>query len=328
VPCLGASGAIFAACAALLAPGDGVLVETPVYEPLWRIPAALGANLSYSRRLRDQGYALDPSRIVAALDAGTKLVIVTNPHNPSAALTDDRALAELAGELAKRDVRLLVDEAYLELYRPAATARGLGPNVLTCSSATKCWGVPWARAGWLIVPSEIAQRLSYVERHVVGAAPPACWAFGERAVRRADQLLARASELQRHNRALVDRFMARVGPGLSWHPPPPESVFGWVESTTGGGLDSDLERARTSQGVLVAPGRFFGNPGAFRVSWVSPADRLEHALESLARAVCVDYETPARTTTATTSWTIQPSATKNTTHCTASSPSSKQRIRS
>ena len=288
VPCLGTSGALYTACAGLLAPGDGVLVESPVYEPLWRIPQGLGAEVRHFERVRTDDYAIDTGRVLSALQPGTRLVIVTNPHNPSNALSDARSLGELASALAERGVRLLVDEAYLELFAPATTARGIGPNVLTCSSATKCWGVPWARAGWLLAPQALSESFGYVERHVVGLAPPLCWALGERAVLVADELLTRAHELQQDKRPMVDAFMARMADLFSWCPPPPAGVFGWVEARDGRSLSAELDRARREHGVLVAPGAFFGSDAAFRLSWVAAASRVEPALSRLEDALRVD----------------------------------------
>jgi hypothetical protein len=293
VPCVGASGGVYAVCRALLEPGAGVLVESPAYEPLWRIPQGLGAELAYFERSRAQGFVLDPDRIVQKLTPATRLVIVTNPHNPSAALTDDATLARLAAELATQSVHLLVDEVYLELFRPRQSARRLGRNVIACSSATKCWGAPWARAGWLLSDAQLRPKLALVEHHVMGQAPPACWAWGERAVLAGDALLERAHQLQLGKRALVDRFVERLGPELSWCAPAPASLFGWLEARTAQPLDSRLEQAHRRHGVLVAPGRFFGVPSAFRISWATPAERLAPALSSLEQALCINSDRPA-----------------------------------
>ena len=108
----GCSGATFLACAAILSPGDDVLMETPGYDPLPGAARLLGARVrSFERRFED-GYALDPDAISAALTPATRLVIISNPHNPSGALASTESLARLANLAEALGFTLLVDEVY------------------------------------------------------------------------------------------------------------------------------------------------------------------------------------------------------------------------
>jgi aspartate/methionine/tyrosine aminotransferase len=220
--------------------------------------------------------------VLAELRPATRLVVITNPHNPSGVLTDDATITELARQLERRRVLLFVDEAYLELARPRTSARRLGDNVLTCSSATKCWGVPWARAGWALVPARFAADVLHVERYVAGLAPPAAWAWGERVLERADALLERAERMQAGKRELVDAFLARASDALEWTPPHPGSLYGFVRDRRGICSLARIERGVTEQGVLVSPGEFFGEPGSFRLSWTAEPQIVVAGLERLA----------------------------------------------
>jgi aspartate/methionine/tyrosine aminotransferase len=285
VPALGTSGALHVAYATLLQPGDHVLVESPNYEPIWRLAEALGARIDRFERAFAHAYDIDPDAVLAALDPKTRVVTITNPHNPSGAIVSDARLSELANRLAERGVSLLIDEAYLELAKPRTTARHLGGNVYTCSSATKCWGVSWARAGWLFVPEAMQSAALRVERYVNGMAPPASWAYGERAVAAAEKLLARASELQAGKRALVDAFLAEHAADLTWVPPPATSVFGFVRDVRGRDLEKPIERMITDHAVVVAPGGFFGENAAFRLGWTTNRENLVAGLPLLARAL-------------------------------------------
>src|SRR5262245_23265077 len=77
----GASGANFLACAALLEPGDDVLVETPGYDPLLGAPRLLGANTLRFDRTFEDGFALNPDRVRRAMTPRKRIIIVTSPHN-------------------------------------------------------------------------------------------------------------------------------------------------------------------------------------------------------------------------------------------------------
>ncbi len=284
VPTLGASGALFVAQATLLERGQRWLVEQPSYEPLWRGAEALGCAVDRFDRRFDAGFALDVDAILSACEPETAVVAVTNPHNPTGVIASDSELAVLAAALAPRNIVLLVDEAYLELTAPRTTARRLAPNIVTCSSATKCWGAGWTRAGWLLLPEELVPAASRVERYTQGMAPPVTWAWGERAVTRADRLLERARLLQAGKRDLVDAFITRH-PSLSWVSPPASGVFGWVRDARGADLLPKVERGIQELGVITAPGVFFGDPSAFRLGWTSDAKKLREALTRLSKAL-------------------------------------------
>ena len=282
VPTLGTSGALFTAYATLLGQNGALLVERPGYEPLLRVAEGLGARVDEFQR---EGGLLDPERVLTALRADTRLVAITNPHNPTATLLEEQSISELSGLLEARGVTLLVDEAYLESVAPRRSARRLGANVVSCASATKAWGVPWARAGWLFMPERTARDAIRAERHSVGTAPPACFSFGELAVTNADRLLERAARIQDGKRELVERFAARHADRLSFTAPPPGSLFGWFEDIRGRRLTPLIEHGIERFGVIVSPGEFFGEPSGCRVSWTTNRAALERGLELLPEAL-------------------------------------------
>jgi aspartate/methionine/tyrosine aminotransferase len=282
VPCLGGSGAVFTVVASCVERGARVLIESPGYEPLLRVPQGLGIGIDRFARRREHDFALELQLIVSELRPDTELVIVTNPHNPSGVIVPDAVLADLSQALKDRAVRLFVDEVYRELAEPRTSARRLGDNVITCSSATKCWGVPWARVGFALMSAELAESAAIVERHIAGRAPPAAWAWGERVLERADALVERARRLQADKRTLVDAFVASANGVLDWVPPPSSSLFGWLEDRRGLCSLALIERGALEHGVVVSPGEFFDAPGWFRLSWSAERSVVEQGLRRLA----------------------------------------------
>jgi hypothetical protein len=287
VPALGTSGAVWIAAASVL-PGRGeafeVLVEEPTYEPLLRVIEGLGAVVRRVARPADEGFRLDPARVAGALTDRTRLVVVASPHNPSGLVTPDEDLAEIAKACAARGAYLLVDEVYRELAAPRSTARKLAANVLTVSSLTKCFGVGWARAGWVMLPAEMRAAARAAEMHSMGTMPATSGAIGAHALDRIAELTARAEALCAGKRAIVDAFLAKH-PQLSWRPPPERALFGFVRAP-GIDVEAGLERAAAEHGLIAVPGRFFGQPDGFRLSWATLAvDRLPTALDLLARSL-------------------------------------------
>src|SRR5580658_4198859 len=85
----GTSMANYLVLAATLQPGDEVLVEHPAYELILAAAKHVGATIRRFRRTHESGFALDPAEIRRQVTPRTKLIAVTNLHNPSSALTDE-----------------------------------------------------------------------------------------------------------------------------------------------------------------------------------------------------------------------------------------------
>src|SRR5262249_4669091 len=96
MPAMGTAHAIFLAYAAILSPGDELLIEAPGYEPLTRVAEGLGAVVRTFPRLESEGFRVAPERVAAAITPRTRAIVVTSLHNPSGIRVDDVTLRELA----------------------------------------------------------------------------------------------------------------------------------------------------------------------------------------------------------------------------------------
>src|SRR6185436_10832059 len=169
----GASGANFQALLALLEPGDEALIETPAYDPLIAAARAAGANVVHFERSLSKGFALDPYVVRTALTPSTKLIVISNAHNPSGAMAN-RDVIEQIGVMAEAiGARVIVDEVYAEaqhdkgrLPGPAAT---LSEVFVSTSSLTKAYGLAGLRWGWIIASPSVSARLRAI-RDVIDAA--------------------------------------------------------------------------------------------------------------------------------------------------------------
>src|SRR5262249_23557981 len=114
VAATGTSMANHLAMAALLQPGDEVIIEHPPYDPMTAVAEYLGATIKRFARRFENGFQIDLREIEEIVTARTRLIVLTNLHNPTGAFTDESTLAGI-GEIAKRaDAYVLVDEVYLE----------------------------------------------------------------------------------------------------------------------------------------------------------------------------------------------------------------------
>lgn len=280
----GCSMADHLVCAALLEPGDDVLVEQPAYEPLVALPRYLGAMVRGFNRVPEDGWRLDPERVVAALTPRTRMVILSNLHNPTGALAGEPELRALGALAAERGIHVLVDEVYLEWLHDDGmpSAARLGPPFIAASSLTKAYGLDWLRAGWVLAPPDVAERIRRMQDLFSGHIAQPTQRLAAKAFDRAAALLAPLHGLVARNRDLVDRFVS-AHERLSWVRPVAGTV-GFVHLRDGS-VDELVETLETRYDTTVAPGRFFGMPTWFRIGFGMETAVLEEGLARLAAAL-------------------------------------------
>src|SRR5207248_4792206 len=135
----GTSMANHLAMAAILEPGDEVLIEHPAYGPILDVAQYLRANVKRFLRTAQTGWVVDPGEILRAVTPKTRLIVITNLHNPTSVLTPDSVLREV-GDIARSvGALVLVDEVYLDAVyeRTPRTSFRLGPEFVVTSSLTK-----------------------------------------------------------------------------------------------------------------------------------------------------------------------------------------------
>ena len=157
VTAAGTSMANYLAFATLLDPGDEVLIEHPTYGLLVDALQYVGAHIRRFARREENGYALDVGEVRRSITPKTRLIVVTNLHNPTSVLTPEGTLREL-GALG---VRVLVDEVYLDAVyeNTPRTAFHLGPQFVVTNSLTKIYGVSGLRCGWILAEPDLARAM-------------------------------------------------------------------------------------------------------------------------------------------------------------------------
>ncbi|MBT3326504.1 MAG: aminotransferase class I/II-fold pyridoxal phosphate-dependent enzyme [Gemmatimonadales bacterium] len=285
----GASGANYLALAALVRPGDTVLVEWPGYDPHMGAARFLGANVTTFQRGWEQGFALDADEVAASITSETRAIVLTNLHNPSGAYAEPEALVEV-GKLAKVvGAKVIVDEVYLDALEgvdnsPAATRDDV---FISTNSLTKSYGLAGIRVGWVLADPETVERINRVRDVIdaVGSIPSET--LGVLAFEQLDGLLERARGVLHPGQAIMREFMA-AHPRLEWVQPIGGSVaFPRIQGVEDVG--PFVTRAAADFDVGVTPGSYFGAPAHFRVAVAGERDVLEDGLAALGRALTTHF---------------------------------------
>lgn len=280
----GASGANFLVYAALLAPGDDVLVERPGYDPLLAAPRLLGANVTQFDRTFDDKYALDPGRVKAALTPKTRLIVVTTPHNPSGVIADADALREIGRIAETNDAHVLVDEVYLDSAgRDIRPAVHFGDRFIVTSSLTKSYGLAGLRSGWILSSPEIAERIRRARDVVDGSGSIITERLSVVAFTHLDTLLARARAILTRNGPVVERFLESRNELDYVAPDGGTVVFPRLRDVPD--TQTFAERLLKERQTAVVPGHFFQAPSHIRMGFSGETAALEAGLQQVAAAL-------------------------------------------
>ncbi|RIL06473.1 MAG: aminotransferase [Proteobacteria bacterium] len=250
-------------------PGDGVVVQTPVYPPFLGAVRRLGRRLVENPLVAgDARWEVDLDGLRRAAHEGARVLLLCNPHNPTGRVFERGELEAIAQLAAQHDWVVVADEIHADLVYPGRThvpfaslAPEAAERTITLTSASKAFNVPGLRCAVAHFGSEALQRrflsLPHGIRGGVGAlgqaATVAAWREGQ------DWLDAALAHLD-GNRRFVARFVAERWPEVR-HCAPESTFLAWLDFRALALAPSPyaffLERAR----VALSDGARFGTPG-------------------------------------------------------------------
>ena len=283
----GAAAALFIVHTSLLGPRDELVVVRPNYATNLETPRAIGAAVRHLDVRYKDGWSIDPDRVAELMTPRTRLVSLTNPHNPTGAVMPEATLRRIV-ELVEAHprARLLVDETYREMTfgGPLPLAATLSERAIGVSSLSKADGLPGIRMGWLMTRDrELLERFLAAKEQILITNSVVDEAIAEVA-------LARRSER-------LPRIMTGVAAGFEtvrgWLAD--QDLFEWVEPRGGVvgfprfrsdvqvDLDAFYRILLERHGTIVGPGHWFGQPRRyFRLGYGWPTGtELEQGLAAL-----------------------------------------------
>ncbi len=297
VAAIGTSFANHLAMAAIIEPGDEVVIEQPAYEPLLALAEYLGARVRRFPRRFENGFGIEPEAVERALTRQTKLIVLTNLHNPSSALTGESTLRSIGDSARHVGARVLVDEVYLEAVRLGTPGEGIAPagagsavrsavhlghEFIVTASLTKAYGLSGLRCGWILAEPGLAKKMWRLnDLFCVIPAHPA-----ERlsviALAKLKPIAARARNLLDINRPLLARFLDARTDLECVRPEFGTVVFPRLKR---GSVERLCSLLRDKHETTVVPGRFFEMPDHFRLGIGCETGMLAAGLERLASAL-------------------------------------------
>jgi aspartate/methionine/tyrosine aminotransferase len=287
---VGAAAALFIVNTTLLQAGDHAVIVFPNYATNLETPHAIGANVTRLELRFEDDWQLDLDALRHAIRPETRLVSITNPHNPTGATLSTHDLERIVGMIEASNAMLLVDETYRDMNfsPPPPLAATLSNRVISVSSLSKSYGLPGIRMGWLICQDQSLMETFLAAKEQI---------FISNSL--VDEAIAFQALQQRQR--LLGGFRAHIQTNFTalrgWMSA--QDMLEWVEPTGGcvcfprikPGITLDLGRFHHSllhdRCTAVGPGHWFGLDDRFmRVGFGWPSrDALLHGLEAIRQAI-------------------------------------------
>jgi aspartate/methionine/tyrosine aminotransferase len=283
----GGSEANFVTLWTLLEPRHRLAFMVPNYMQGWGLGRHFGAGTdTFPLRVRRQDgrtrWALDVDELERAVTKDTKVILVTNPNNPTGSVLS-RDEMDAVVSVAKRSGAWLVAD---EIYRGAELDGALTPTfwgrydkLVVTSGLSKAFGLPGLRVGWMVAPPKLIEKLWIHHDYTTltpGALSERVASFAMEPTRR-EEILARTRGILRRNLPVLEEWVGSHS-GLFEYVRPAAGAIAFVKYSLPIAPTALIDRIRQQQSVLLVPGNQLGMGKFIRIGYGSDPEFLLKAL--------------------------------------------------
>jgi len=286
----GTSEANFTTLWGLLERGDRAAVMLPTYMQTWGLSRAYAGHAdAYRLRLRGRGsarrWALDVASLERAVSKKTRLIVVTNPNNPTGAVLTEEEMDAIVQAARSVKAWIVADEVYRGAEvaggRPSPSFWGRYGKVLVTSGLSKAFGLPGLRIGWIAGPPRVLARLCGYHDYTTLTPTMLSDRLARAALEpgRREEILERTRRILRENLPRVEAWIRSHGDVFDYVPPVAGAIT-LIGYRLPIGSVRLFDRLRLEESVLITPGAHFGIGKFIRVGF---GYDVEKTLEGLAR---------------------------------------------
>jgi aspartate/methionine/tyrosine aminotransferase len=273
----------------LLNEGDRVVVVDPAYQQLHSVARALGCNVALWKVRQDGGFHFDLDELRALATAGTRMIVINTPHNPTGAMLSEQHLREIYALAEELGAWVLSDEAYrwLDLAGSPALAppmRNLGPRAIITGTFSKPFGLPGLRIGWVAAPDDVVQSCWGLRDYISLSPGKLNDALALLAFRHRDLVRERTRCIVGENLTFAKEWFAENANLVSWTPPRGGLLALMKYEIDLPSLDLSNHLAE-DYSVMLAPGSAFGFEGYLRIGVGTAPQIFAEGLRQTARCL-------------------------------------------
>jgi aspartate/methionine/tyrosine aminotransferase len=293
----GGSEANFTVLWALLDPGDRLAFMIPNYLQGWGLGRAFGGRTDCYRivmrppteRGETGRWSLDTRSLERAVGRRTKVIMVTNPNNPTGSVLTEEEMDAVV-RVARRAKAWIVSD---EVYRGAEVRGGTSPTfwgrydkVIVTAGLSKAFGMPGLRIGWIVAPEKLIARLCRYHDYTTLTPTLVSDRLASIAMRpkRREELLERTRSIVRANLPRVEKWIRSHDDILDYVPPQAGAIV-LVRYRLPIGSTALFDRLRKRHSVLITPGSHFGIGRYVRIGYGYDIARTLRALARVDEAI-------------------------------------------
>lgn len=284
---VGALHGMYLALAAIIDPGDEVIIHEPYFSPYKQQVELVGGVPVFIPTFEKDGFQIDVEVLKSAITEKTRAIIINSPNNPTGAVFSPETFEKIAAVAIEHDLLILSDEVYEafcfdDTFVPMAA---FAPeNTITFSSFSKAFAMTGWRIGYMIAPESINLTAKLINEAIAYSAPTPSQRAGIYALNHYDTLVPQVVAVFKERLTYIEQRVAEI-PFLSLSPVK-GSMYAFIniEQT---GLDSVsfVEKLLKETSVLMIPGKAFGETtgeGYVRLAATQSLDLLKEAFDRIA----------------------------------------------
>ncbi len=284
---VGALHGMYLALAAIIDPGDEVIIHEPYFSPYKQQVELVGGVPVFIPTFEKDGFQIDVEVLKSAITEKTRAIIINSPNNPTGAVFSPETFEKIAAVAIDHDLLVLSDEVYEafcfdDTFVPMAA---FAPeNTITFSSFSKAFAMTGWRIGYMIAPESINLTAKLINEAIAYSAPTPSQRAGIYALNHYDTLVPQVVAVFKERLTYIEQRVAEI-PFLSLSPVK-GSMYAFIniEQT---GLDSVsfVEKLLKETSVLMIPGKAFGETtgdGYVRLAATQSLDLLKEAFDRIA----------------------------------------------
>lgn len=261
----GSDAALFYSLVPFVEPGDEVMIVDPSYPNNFQAVEILG-GIPVSVPVRaENGFELEMSEFEKRLTSKTKMIILTNPNNPTTVVYSRESLEALAEFIQKNDLIIVVDQAFEDIVFDEkemvtmAALDGMFERTITVFSISKGFGLSGLRVGYIAAPDTLIDAMFASAVSVIGATNTAAQLAAITALKKRKVLLKEYAEtFERRRRMVYDALYDIPGVEIQM----PQSAFlSWIDTSALGSSDEIVNYLVDEAKVFVNAGNCYGTRG-------------------------------------------------------------------
>lgn len=277
-------------------PGDGIIVQTPIYPPFLSSVESTGRSLCENKLIETQGgWEIDFQNLEElAKKESTRMLLLCSPHNPTGRVFLQDELVQIGQICSEYNVIVVADEIHCDLvYSPsfhipfASLSPQWASNVITLNSAAKSFNLAGMRCSIAHFGSEeLKKQYESFQFHLRGSisnlgmiGTTTAWKKGEHWLK---EIVAQLQD----NKNLISNYLSSNGSQIGYKAPE-GTYLAWLDFRQTKAKESPYDYVLQHAKVALSPGQDFGSPGKgwARLNFATESDVLVEILDRITKSI-------------------------------------------